>query len=229
MKRLNSLFLAIVLVISLATPVRAADGTETREMLVSALWERAGGPVVNYLMMFTDVDQDADYAEAIRWATAEKLAGGMGDGSFAPDAPTTQGMMEQTLYNIDGNDLVKPAEGESWWTAADNWASDGGVTGGLGETHDPAAPATREADILMMYNYAMSKGYDVSARADLSKFSDAGNVSEGAHDAMAWAVAMGIIEGSTDENGNTVLDAQGIATRAQVGTMAERFCEKVMR
>lgn len=184
--------------------------------------------IVDNSKNFTDVQGDEWFANNVAWTSSHEIMNGMGDGSFAPDADTTQGMMEQILFNIDGNEIAQPGEGEAWWNAADNWAASG-VTAGLGDAHDPTAPATREVDIVMMYNYAKAKGYDVSARADLSKFSDAGNVSEGAHDAMAWAVAMGIIEGSTDENGNTVLDAQGIATRAQVGTMAERFCEKVMR
>lgn len=61
----------------------------------------------------------------------------------------------------------------------------------------------------------------------LDKFSDADNVSAEAREAMAWAVAVGIINGTTYENGNIILDAQGVATRAQVSAMAERFCENV--
>lgn len=39
--------------------------------------------------------------------------------------------------------------------------------------------------------------------------------------------SVGIINGTTDASGNIVLDAQGVATRAQVSAMAERFCENV--
>ncbi|MCR5481364.1 MAG: S-layer homology domain-containing protein [Clostridia bacterium] len=153
---------------------------------------------------------------------------GMGDGTFAPNADTTQGMMEQILFNIDGNEPVKAAEGESWWTAADGWAAQGGVTEGI-STHDPKAPATREVDIMMMFNYAKAKGYDVSARASLDSFADASSVSAEAREALSWAVAAGIINGTTDKDGNLVLDAQGIAPRAQVSAMAERFCEKLTK
>jgi len=135
-------------------------------------------------------------------------------------------LTRRRTINIDGNALVTPAEGEDWWTAADNWAASS-VTAGIA-AHDPSAPATREVDILMMFNYAKSKGYDVSARADLSRFSDAAGVSDWAKDAIAWAVAVGIINGTTDGYGNVILDAQGVAARAQVSAIAQRFCEKVL-
>ncbi len=184
--------------------------------------------IVDNTKTFTDVKGGEWFADNTAWAASCEVMNGMGDGTFAPDAETTQGMMEQILFNLDGNALVAPAEGESWWTAADDWAANG-ITEGLGDTHDPSAPATREVDVIMMYNYAKSKGYDTSARADLSRFADADGVSDNAKDAMAWAVAVGIINGTVDENGNVILDAQGVATRAQVSAIVQRFCEKVLK
>ena len=51
------------------------EGTTTRGQIVTILWRLSGSPVVNYLMDFDDVDPAAYYAEAIRWATAEGVAG----------------------------------------------------------------------------------------------------------------------------------------------------------
>ena len=50
-----------------------------------------------------------------------------------------------------------------------------------------------------------------------------------AHAAMAWAVAVGLINGTTDENGNVILDPQGTATRGQIAAIIERFCENVAK
>ena len=52
---------------------------------------------------------------------------------------------------------------------------------------------------------------------------------ERAKDAMKWAVAVGLITGTTDKEGNVVLDAQGIATRGQITAITQRFCEKVLK
>lgn len=63
---------------------------------------------------------------------------------------------------------------------------------------------------------------------DYKSFGDVAGSAE-AREAMAWAVAVGIINGSTDANGNIILNAQGIATRAQIAAIIERFCENVAR
>ena len=131
-----------------------------------------------------DVTGGEWYANNVAWASSREVMNGMGDGSFAPDAPTTQGMMEQILYNLDGNALIAPAGGKAWWTVADGWADGTGVTNGVA-AHDPSAPATREQDIVMMFNYAKAKGYDTTARADLSTFSDADGVLDWAREAVA--------------------------------------------
>ena len=76
----------------------------------------------------------------------------------------------------------------------------------------------------VLYRYAESKGYDVSASADLSGYPDAGQVQDYAQPAMAWAVAEGIVEGV---DGN--LNPTGDATRAQIATILMRFCEGVAK
>ncbi|MBR4132020.1 MAG: S-layer homology domain-containing protein, partial [Oscillospiraceae bacterium] len=78
---------------------------------------------------------------------------------------------------------------------------------------------------VMLCNYARTVRYPTSARADLSAFADAGQVSSWASDALAWANAVGLINGSR-VNGVDYLRPQGNATRAQVSAILHRFCEK---
>ncbi|MBO4916220.1 MAG: S-layer homology domain-containing protein, partial [Oscillospiraceae bacterium] len=70
----------------------------TRELFCAALWQRAGKPVVDYILPFTDVSQDDDCAEAIRWAASEKLVGGVGNGRFLPDGALTREQLAVILY-----------------------------------------------------------------------------------------------------------------------------------
>ena len=49
----------------------APDATVTRAQTVTFLWRQAGAPVVNYAMSFTDVDANAYYGEAVRWAVSD--------------------------------------------------------------------------------------------------------------------------------------------------------------
>ena len=60
----------------------------------------------------------------------------------------------------------------------------------------------------------------MSKSANPNGFADANTVSAYATDAMRWAVANGLIQGS-----NSKLNPKGSATRAQVATILMRFME----
>ena len=72
----------------------------------------------------------------------------------------------------------------------------------------------------ILFRYAKQKGYDVGKSVELNGFEDANTVSTYATDAMRWAVANGLIQGS-----NSKLNPKGTATRAQVATILMRFME----
>ena len=69
----------------------------TRAQIVTFLWRAAGSPVVNYLMPFTDVDEGAYYAEAVRWAASEKIVEGTTTATFAPNATVTRAQVVTML------------------------------------------------------------------------------------------------------------------------------------
>ena len=76
------------------------DGATSRAMLVTILWRMEGAPVVNYAMAFADVPADAWYAEAVRWAAAQHVVEGCGDGTFRPDAEITREQLAAILYRL---------------------------------------------------------------------------------------------------------------------------------
>ena len=82
-------------------------------------------------------------------------------------------------------------------------------------------PVTREQAVAIIYRYAISKDLDVSPSSDLSRFSDVGDISDWALDAMKWAIAEGIIQGRTA----TTAAPQGTSTRAEVAMIFKRFIE----
>ena len=84
---------------------------------------------------------------------------------------------------------------------------------------------TREQVIAVLYSCAVQNGVDVSATTDISGFVDINQVSADALEAMAWAVAAGIINGRSSSE----LMPQGLATRAEVAVMVMRFVENIKR
>lgn len=74
----------------------------TRAMLVTVLWRSDGEPVVNYAMMFSDVDQGAYYGEAVRWAASEGIVKGYDESTFAPDDLITREQIAAILERFAG-------------------------------------------------------------------------------------------------------------------------------
>lgn len=105
-----------------------------------------------------------------------------------------------------------------WYTDAVAWASANKIVEGYGDgTFGPEDPITHEQMAAILYLYADYKGCGVTGSDDLSDFSGAGCVSNWATDAMRWAVAEDLIEGTS----TTTLTPIGESTRAQVATTCD--------
>ena len=180
---------------------------------------------------FTDVAESDWFYDAVRYAYENGLMGGIGDNLFAPNHPTTRAQLVTILYRLEGEPAVTGQSGftdvepDTWYTDAVTWAAEEGVVNGVSETQfAPGNNITREQLATILFRYAQAKGYDVSPRADLSGFPDAGDILPYAQEAMAWAVAEGLLQGFEDDT----LRPQGNATRAQIATILMRFCEGVV-
>ena len=178
---------------------------------------------------FPDVTEGDWFYEAVRYAYETGLMDGVGGNRFAPNSETTRAQLVTILYRLAGQpavsgDLPFPdVESGTWYTDAVAWAAQNGIVNGVSDTEfAPGDDITREQLVTVLYRYAESKGYDVSASADLSGYPDAGQVQDYAQPAMAWAVAEGIVEGV-----DGTLNPAGNATRAQIATILMRFCEGI--
>lgn len=165
---------------------------------------------------FTDVPAGSWYEEAVNYVHEKGLMNGTSSNAFSPNANTTRGMIVTILARVEGVNT----NGTPWYAAGQKWAMDNGISDG---TNMPGV-ITREQLATILYRYAKQKGYDVSKSAALTAFSDADKVSGYASEAMQWAVAEGLLQGS-----NGKLNPQGSATRAQVATILMRFMEKIAK
>ena len=177
---------------------------------------------------FYDVRPDAWYAGDVQYAYDHGLMNGTGPFTFLPEATTTRAQVVTILHRLAGSPQVTgipftdTPEG-AWYTPAVAWAYELGIVNGVGGGRfAPNSPVTREQLAVMLYNYARTAGYPISARADLSKFSDADEVSSWAAEALSWANAVELINGV----GGNRLSPGGNATRAQVSAILHRFCVK---
>ena len=179
---------------------------------------------------FTDVSDSYWGTEAIDFASSREMMNGVGNDSFAPDSNLSRGMIAQVLYNLEdapeaGSDAFTDVEAGQWYADAVNWAAANNIVSGYGDsTFGPQKDITREQMAQILYNYAVFKGYDVSAQSDLSAFGDGSETSDWALPAMKWAVGSGLLQGYAGR-----LNPAGTATRAEVAQILMNFCEKIMK
>ena len=186
---------------------------------------------------FTDVPGEGNWAHAgIDYCVANGLMSGVGSGRFAPKMTTTRAQIVQILYNLEGEPKVSGTMPftdltQNWYKDAVLWAYQTGVVSGTSATtFAPDQPVTREQIAVILMGYA-EKVLGVTRTwtpADLSVYPDAGSVSGWAKDALADAVALGLISGASN-GGVTLLEPQGSATREQVATILMEFCKNVKK
>ena len=158
---------------------------------------------------FSDVEKSDWFADAVAYVTEKGLMNGTGSDTFSPNASTTRGMLMTVLARYAGEDTTGSTP---WYQKGMEWAKANGVSDGT----NPEVNITREQLVTMLYRYVGSP----KANGSLDSFSDAASVSSYAVNAMQWAVANGIVNGS-----NGKLNPQNNATRAEVAAILMRFCE----
>ena len=195
---------------------------------VYAKWTEA--PVSG--LPFGDVKSADWFYNDVKYVYEKGMMAGTAADVFAPNATTTRAMIVTILYRLEGSPAVTGTSSfvdvpaGQWYTDAVNWAAANQIVKGTSATtFAPNDSITREQMAAILYRYAQYKGYDVTKKADLSGYSDNGQVSAYAKDALAWANAAKLINGVT----NTTLAPQGNATRAQVSAILHRFCDGVVK
>lgn len=195
---------------------------------VYAKWTEA--PVSG--LPFGDVKSADWFYNDVKYVYEKGMMAGTAADVFAPNATTTRAMIVTILYRLEGSPAVTGTSAfvdvpaGQWYTDAVNWAAANQIVKGTSATtFAPNDSITREQMAAILYRYAQYKGYDVTKKADLSGYSDNGQVSAYAKDALAWANAAKLINGVT----NTTLAPQGNATRAQVSAILHRFCDGVVK
>lgn len=179
---------------------------------------------------FTDVSTSDWFYSDVMFVYENGLFSGTDSRSFSPNASMTRAMLVTVLYRLEGEPAGTGSSSfsdvcsGSYYEKAVAWAAANGIVTGTGSTSfSPDAKVTREQLAAILYRYAQYKKQDTDAGAKLDSFSDAGNVSGYASEALSWAVSEGLINGASGR-----LMPKGDATRAQVAAILHRFVENVM-
>ena len=185
--------------------------------------------------IYPDVIHGEWYESAVQYVHDNGIMTGS-NGLFKPTGEDGKLLRQQfvmILWRMEGEPAaetdaaikdLQDINGDEWYIDALCWAYENGVVTGVGGTMFKGAnPITRQQLATMMYRYADKMGYDTSKTADYSNMPGANDVESYAAEAMAWAVGSGIISGSGADKALNPTDG---ATRAQIATVIQRFCEE---
>ena len=175
---------------------------------------------------FTDVTADQWFAQEVWRAEDLGLVHGSSLTLFDPFSRATRAQTVQILFNMERPEGVsaRPVFGDvranAWFAQAVTWAYDNGIARGVtGNEFRPEDYISRQDIVVLLYRYYGGPQVD---SAVLEKYTDRGQISGYASDAMAWAVENGVIKGTSE----TRLSPADTATRAELTALLLRCGER---
>ncbi len=152
-----------------ATDMFSPAVTTTRGMIVTILYRLEGEPSTYGLdNPFTDLTQDW-YVDAVKWAAANKIVEGYGNGKYGPEDPITREQMATILWRYAKYKGVDVSSGatmnitgyaddetiSAYALPAMKWAVAEGIIGGYNGYLTPADSATRGQVAAILHRYCL--------------------------------------------------------------------------
>ena len=182
---------------------------------------------------FVDVDADNWYYNSVKYCYDNKIIMGTTNETFSPNTNVTRGNLVTILWRMEGSpkssgDISFPDVKETdYYYEAVKWAEKTGVVHGYDTgKFGPNNNISREQLATILNNYAKYKKKDTKAQADLTKYADNKKISSYAREGIAWAVAKKVMSGKVN---GTIIDPQGMASRAEAAAMIQNYCSYIGR
>ena len=179
-------------------------------------------------LIFTDVEQDIWYHEALDHVLEEGIFQGMTETTFEPHTPLTRAMVVTLLYRMSGEKVTaeetfRDVDRDRWYGEAITWAAGSGISMGFEDgTFRPDEHVTREQLVTFFYRYGQGETMPLSDETDLTAYPDHGHMHAYSQPAFAWAVSLGLVQGNCVGN-EIMLDPLSESTRAQAAVVVSRY------
>lgn len=161
--------------------------------------------------LFRDIPASHWAAGEISWANQMGYMNGSA-GRFNPDGTITHQQMWMVLARLTGSRPANMTEARRW--AVENSFADGS---------SPDGAVARHQLVTALYRCAHLMGSTNRNTTSLAGYADSRTVPAVARDAFSWAVANGIVGGTS----NGRLDPNGTLTRAQFAVILYRYSQRI--
>ena len=162
---------------------------------------------------FSDVDSEAVYGEAIRWAAERGYINGYPDGRFGVNDPVTRAQLAAIFYraagspNVSGTTHFPDVQPSAYYVNAASWAEDNGLISGYPDGRFGVNdPVTRQQVVTILWRWADSPN------ASGEDYADETSIAAYAKTAVDWSQSNHILAGREDGR----FDPTSSATRAEV-------------
>ena len=181
---------------------------------------------------FIDVYESDWFYGDVYYVWENNLFNGTSATTFSPDEPMTRAMLVTVLWRMEGSPEAASTplapftdvDSNSYYYQAVLWAAQNGIVNGIGGgLFAPDAEITRQDLAVMLMRYIGFIKYEYIVNDDYRIFADENEIADYAKNAIQTLNKLGIINGK----GNSVIDSQGTATRAEVAAMLHRLLELV--
>ena len=210
MKKITSLLLCLMLVLSVAVvPAAAEQGSFGANVTMEngIVTVTVSAAAVANARLHVDFDPATHFGPGLN----------MNRASFVTLLGRLEGVAEAQVQT-----LFADVPADSFYSGYVAWAVEKGITNGISANlFGPAEPINRAQMVTFLYRYVQSEGMDVTvenADAVLAQYPDADTLPEWAKAPFAWAIDRGIVNGMGGR-----LNPDGTANRAQVAVMLYRF------
>ena len=156
-KRKLCVFLAMLIMLSLASVACASNAEQTKRSAPAEAAQDSGKVFASQTGGFADVPEDAWYAEAVAYLSGRGIIEGDGTG-FSPGETFDRAQLAALMYKISGSPAVSGEDSftdtapDAWYASAVLWAERSGIVNGIGGgLFAPDDPVTQEQLVTMLY------------------------------------------------------------------------------
>lgn len=183
---------------------------------------------------FEDVRERDWFAEPVKYVKEHGLMSGAAKNAFEPQSPVTRGQMVFVLWKLAGSPpqstpgsaVFSDVSENQFYSEAVMWAAGHNIVSGYPDgTFAPNATLLRQDLAVMLRNYCDQSGIDAYQRADLTSYRDYAQIDAYALDALSWAVAAGLMGGTSADT----MEPAATAPRCHAATVLMKFREAFMK
>lgn len=176
--------------------------------------------------VFSDIPDNASYAEAVAFLANNGIFQGVSSTSFAPRQKATRAMFVTVLkrmeiygddFRINCDEPVYPHDVSetAWYAESVGWAAGTGIFPAVNGVFLPNQLITREEAALCLYRYTHLRGYDTVLEAGrYHAYRDSTMLQSTSRQAMVWAATNRYLKTT-----GGILDPAGTITRAELAEM----------